>query len=199
MEIDHVYCINCEHRTDRRLHIENVLQPLAWSEKITIFSAIYNSQNGSLGCALSHLSVLKMAQEKQYKNILILEDDFQIIDYTLLNEILTQLEDIEYDIIMLAGNLLETQETDYPFLRKVLMAQTTSGYLIQQNFISTLIENFTEAANYLDQGFDKDQWAIDQNWKKIQPLNRWYCLNPLVGKQIDDWSDIEKRYVTYQC
>jgi len=35
--------------------------------------------------------------------------------------------------------------------------------------------------------------------KRLQPFTNWYALNPLIGKQIDSYSDIENKVVSYDC
>jgi hypothetical protein len=50
-KFDVIYYINCEHRTDRRLHIETLLSQLnADSEKVNRINAIYLPDVGALGC-----------------------------------------------------------------------------------------------------------------------------------------------------
>ena len=45
----------------------------------------------------------------------------------------------------------------------------------------------------------KHNFAIDMNWKKLQPISKWYCIYPCLGKQMDGYSDIEQREVRYGC
>jgi ribosomal-protein-serine acetyltransferase len=75
--IDKIIYINLSKRTDRREEIENELNNFnLYYER---FEAIPTPECGIYGCGLSHLSVLKLAKERNYKNILILEDDFQFL------------------------------------------------------------------------------------------------------------------------
>jgi glycosyl transferase family 25 len=69
--IDKIIYINLNKRVDRRADIENELN--LFSLRYERFSAIEH-EDGAIGCALSHLEVLKIAKKNNYKNILILED-----------------------------------------------------------------------------------------------------------------------------
>ena len=75
--IEHIFYINLEHRTDRRAEIESELD--AYGLKYERFNAFYTPPDGFIGCAQSHLAVLKLARERGYKNILIVEDDFKFV------------------------------------------------------------------------------------------------------------------------
>jgi glycosyl transferase, family 25 len=74
-----IFVINLEHRTDRRLAMEEQLLHVGW--RAEFFRAIRPTEPagfpsiGARGCFLSHLSVLKAAQHGQAQYIAILEDD----------------------------------------------------------------------------------------------------------------------------
>ena len=69
------------------------------------FSAIENEE-GIVGCGLSHLNVLKIAKERKYKNILILEDDFLfLVSSEKFFENLKELEKYKnFDVCMISYN-----------------------------------------------------------------------------------------------
>ena len=74
--IDKIIFINLEKRQDRLLEIKNELD--TFNLQYERFNAIEN-ECGIVGCGYSHLAVLKIAKERNYKNILILEDDFYFV------------------------------------------------------------------------------------------------------------------------
>lgn len=84
---ERTYVVNLPQRTDRRRMIvqelDRVGMPLT-PKKTEIFPAIRpdDAQGfpsiGARGCFLSHLTILKQAQEDQLANVLILEDDLTI-------------------------------------------------------------------------------------------------------------------------
>lgn len=198
-----VFYINCDHRTDRKESIESMFNILGFDSYQRI-SACYIPENGALGCAKSHLLALKEAKLKNYKNCLILEDDFILnvsVDEFNKNLNLFFEKDLNWDIVMISANVVKYSETDYNFLLKVNEAQTTSGYAIKNHYFDKIISNFEEAESLLSVAERVNGWysdAIDQHWKKIQ-VDNWYTFNPRLGKQSDGWSDIEEKYVNYGC
>jgi glycosyl transferase family 25 len=202
MKIDRVYFINLDHRKDRLEHITDVLlNKLKIPKKqIKRINGIYTPENGAIGCALSHIKILKNILRNKYEVSLILEDDFDVYDSNIFWEGLNNFsnEKIDWDLVQVSANLLKSEETKWKFLTKVLESQTTSGYLIHRNFIRKLLNVYKES--YVNLQISSDyKWAIDQNWKKIQPDSKWYCFNPKLGYQIDGFSDIEKIIVNYKC
>ena len=73
-DISNAFYINLEHRTDRREQIESELSIMGINAQR--FNAIV-SNNGAVGCTMSHLRLLNNAIEKNYSHLLILEDDIQ--------------------------------------------------------------------------------------------------------------------------
>lgn len=79
------FVINLPERTDRRRETERELEraniPLSWAE---FFPAIRPASAdgfpgiGARGCFLSHLAVLRLARDRKWTNVLILEDDLAI-------------------------------------------------------------------------------------------------------------------------
>ena len=74
--IDKIIYINLDKRTDRKAEIEQELQHN--NLRFERFPAIQTPE-GCIGCSLSHLQVVKLAKERGYNNILILEDDFMFL------------------------------------------------------------------------------------------------------------------------
>jgi GR25 family glycosyltransferase involved in LPS biosynthesis len=200
-KFDKIYYTNCEHRTDRRAHMENLFRKLGVDEsKVHRINAVMIS-NGYLGCTKSHLVALNDAKLNGYNNCLILEDDFMVYDMDIFNRNIERFfNDMkEWDLVMLSANLFQSEITEYPYLCKVLNAQTTSGYAVNSHFIDNIIEVFDECVVNLELGELSGAYSPDQNWKKIQRDSNWFAFSPLLGYQMDDWSDIEKRNVSYKC
>lgn len=81
---DRIFVINLPSRADRRREMEQQLQRIGLSLQsplVELFSAIRPEHKeafesiGARGCFLSHLEVLRLARERRYARILILEDD----------------------------------------------------------------------------------------------------------------------------
>ncbi|MCJ7637958.1 MAG: glycosyltransferase family 25 protein, partial [Nitrososphaeraceae archaeon] len=139
--IDKIFYINLDKRTDRRDEIEQELNKMELPYER--FPAIYNS-NGIVGCGYSHLSVLKIARDRGYKNVLIFEDDFTFLVSKLELEI--QLEQLfnsfnEFDVCFLSYGCNNFEDIpDNAFIKRVLDAQTASGYIVNEKYYSKLID-----------------------------------------------------------
>jgi glycosyl transferase, family 25 len=77
------FVINLEHRTDRRIAMQDQLSQIGWNAEF--FSAIRPASAadfpsvGARGCFLSHLAVLKRARDAGVRQLLILEDDLNFV------------------------------------------------------------------------------------------------------------------------
>ena len=99
--VEKIIYINLDHREVRSKIMSKFFEDSQIpSEKIERFSGI-KRKKGSLGCLESHTQVLRMAKEKKWKNVLILEDDLEWLGgYERLEE-LVKLPN--WDVIMLVG------------------------------------------------------------------------------------------------
>ena len=91
-----IYVINLKKRKDRYISVTSGLNELNIFN-INIFEAVENSQ-GYIGCALSHLSLIKFALEENKDYIIIAEDDI------ILNSNITREKLLEI-LIWLKNNL----------------------------------------------------------------------------------------------
>lgn len=209
---DIIYVINLKHRTDRLESIMKELNDMGVEPaRIKRIEAIHNPEFGALGCAQSHRLALSLfLKNSDYKNCLILEDDFvftrekSYVDSTI-NEVISSLP--TWDVIMLSANIIEAQPRigSNKFV-KILDAQTTSGYAVTKEFAPKIVEKFKDSEYNMKKFFKvyhdslvKHNFAIDMNWKSLQPSSNWYAIYPCIGKQQDGYSDIEKREVKYGC
>jgi hypothetical protein len=86
---DQIYVINLADRTDRRRNVEREFGEIGVempNPKVTFFPGIRPSERrdfpsrGARGCFLSHLGVLRMAEQSGFGRILICEDDLAFVD-----------------------------------------------------------------------------------------------------------------------
>lgn len=197
--IEHIFYINLAHRTDRRSEIEHELETMGLSQQAERFDAIL-MKPGPFGCGYSHIAVLKLAKERGYKNVLILEDDFMFVvdKETLETQCKLFFEHVkDYDVCLFGYNTMKSEECVYPFLQKVLDSQTASGYLVHERFYDTLIDNFETAMKNLKNGYQHWLYSIDQYWKILQKSSSWYQFKTRIGKQRPSYSDISERNVEY--
>ena len=204
--IDCIYYINLDHRTDRKDQFEQEMVKLGVPfSKLVRISGIYNKEFGILGCGLSHKKTLETFLASDHKNCLIFEDDFFFtLDIHYVRYLLKSIfeKKVPYDLIMLAGNLFETKPTQWPFLHKVLDGQTASGFLITKDFAPKLVECLQESTTLLKDwhektGEKKHEYCNDIYWKKLQPESNWFILHPKLGIQRESYSDNEYKITNY--
>lgn len=199
--IDKIFYINLDRRTDRNQHILDMFNECNISpDMYERFSAI-EEVNGAMGCTKSHINILKIAKERNYNYILIVEDDLIINDKTnFINNVNKIFEDnIDFDVVQISGNVLRCSGSEYKYLSKLIDSQTTSGYIVNCKYIDKLIQNYTESLNSMILEGKKHENCLDIHWKILQKTDNWYIFNPKLGYQMDGYSDIEKRITKYGC
>lgn len=187
--VDKVVYINLAKRLDRNEHMKRVVT--TFGDKVVRFEAIEASP-GCIGCSLSHIEVLKLAIQENWKSILILEDDAEWNNFEKGYEQLKMLTNSPYDVIVLGGSCIHRTSN------KLLSCQCTVGYLVHNHYYNTLLENYKNGVEYLKQtGLDRS-YALDQYWKLLQHKDNWFIIVPCLIYQRPDYSDIENRFVDYR-
>jgi hypothetical protein len=195
--IDYVFYINLDSRTDRWEHIENIFYKYD-IDKYERFSAIYNDE-GIIGCTMSHKKVIEIARERGYKNVLILEDDFDfLISKEEFEKVVEQMfvSGFDGDVCMFSYNLIQYNDCiGEPHKYRVLEAQTASCYLVMSHYYDTLIDNLNRGVELLIKTREHWNYANDQYWKVLQKNDLWYASTIRVGKQLDGYSDNSKSII----
>jgi hypothetical protein len=205
--IDHIYYINLDYRTDRRLHFEEWIEESGVPmEKVTRISAISTPGNGALGCIMSHIKTLETFLNSNHNTCLIFEDDYVPIDTKTFWDNFKKLKDynVDYDLIMGSYNVLEYDDTQYDFLKHVKKSFTTSSYITKRDFIPKLLENYKDC---LQKKIEKetithtkaDEFSLDVYWQKLMPISKWYCFYPRIGIQRESYSDIQGHITAYNA
>lgn len=204
--IDKIYFINLDHRKDR---LESIIGELNKTNieksKITRIPGVYLPTLPCLGCSKSHYNALLdfINSDESNQTCAIFEDDFVFSQNqdkvnTLINQVFNELP--TFDVVFLSCNLLSWDPTGYDFVARVKKAQTLSGYLVNRRFAKNLLENYRQGIEVLERenrsiyGF-----TVDTHIQNMQFNTLWYCLLPRIGKQIESYSDIENRNVSYGC
>jgi glycosyl transferase family 25 len=204
-QIEHIFYINLDKRTDRQAEIEQELDKMQLSAER--FPAIEVAPPmGILGCGKSHLEVLKMARDREYPNVLILEDDFMfLVDRDVLDKQIQHL--FEYmdtghrvDVCFLAYNLNMSEPVeDSEHLIRVRYSSSASAYIVNAHYYDTLIHLYEEAMPLLERTRMHWVYANDQVWQGLQQSDHWYCFSTRLGKQRDGFSDNSQEFRSYQC
>ena len=202
----HVVYINLFERPDRKAQVKKELE--MFGLPYTRIEGVV-SNFGGLGCSMAHLKALQYAKKKNFKNVLILEDDckFKYNRNKLYNNLVQALSYLgeQYDVLMLTGgNIKSYRIRGTAIVRKLESAQTRTAYCVNSTYYDTLIQNFEDNINELRRrgpssysGSVTDQvkgfgFAGDQYWKHLQPVDRWFIMKPRQCKQRKSYSDIQK-------
>ena len=153
-------------------------------DKIIRIDAVYNKQNGHIGCAKSHIKALNKAKELNLPNVVILEDDF--IFTKSIKEINKNFDNFlsffknKWDVIQLTASYNDLKKIkELKEFKKVNSAMTSSGYIIQKHFYDKLINNLQQAVLKMEKemedfNYQKDgkkletSNALDQHWIPLQ-------------------------------
>ena len=126
---EHSYYINLDSRVDRRNSFENEIQKIGLNptriSAITPTDADCMAANygadiernkrlittpyvkNKMGCSLSHMSIIKLAKQQNFENVLIFEDDIQIDNPTLaktqMELCFEELKTIKWDMMYFGG------------------------------------------------------------------------------------------------
>jgi glycosyl transferase family 25 len=192
--MEHVLYINLSHRKDRKEHIERQLTN--WGVPFERLDASAH-RLGYLGCAQSHIRCLERAIEEKWPHVCIVEDDMYILDLPAFKQSLHHFlkANLQWDVLLLGGNV------GPPYMkekgcRRVINAQTTTAYVVQQHYYETLLKNFKQGLE-VSKMMDEPEYRIDIFWKRLQRKDTWYILDPLTVVQIGGYSDIERRDTNY--
>ena len=197
--IDKIFYINLDKRTDRREQIEAELAKMGLEAER--YPAISTPHSGIIGCGYSHLNVLKLARERGYRNVLILEDDFEfVVSKEKMEESLEEFfnSKIDYDVLMISYIIQESEEVPgLPFIRKIKNGQTASGYIINQKYYDDLINLYEWAIPLLESTGEHWTYSNDLVWKRLQPNDNWFYFVDRLGKQKSSYSDNKMCFVNY--
>jgi glycosyl transferase family 25 len=190
--IEKVVYINLTHRIDRREQIEKELSLYFPPDKIIRFNAIKDDKNGNIGCSKSHIAVLEMAIQHNWSNVLIVEDDAVWNQIHIGYPILATLVKNPYDVICIGS--IGYAKANF----RIIMAQTTTAYLVSNHYYKTLLQNYREGLmNLLNQQTYYGPYCIDQYWKILQQTDLWFRVHPTLMCQSTGYSDIAQEIVDY--
>jgi len=202
--IDKIIYINLDNREDRKKEIIEECKRLQIPEdKIIRFPAIYHDE-GAIGCSKSHIEVLTMEMKNNWKNYMVLEDDFHFINDTefvdkVVHHFLESFPANSWDVLHCSrGYFQNCTDISIPYIQKVWDMSTSSCFIVNQHFYQTLLHHFTEGCEQLClDPSNHSTYAIDRYWKKIMPLSNWYITNPSIGYQRTGLSSILGYVVDY--
>jgi GR25 family glycosyltransferase involved in LPS biosynthesis len=202
------YYINLNYRKDRRDHFEKNIISNVFFSNMERMEAIEHV-NGSIGCGLSHLKCLieleKKCFTKEIENVIIMEDDFIIMNDKNMKKFMSSFERIKdidtWDVIVLTprGDVMIENETEMSKngFKRIINNQTATGYILKTRYISKLYECMKNGVEGMLRTNNMEEYAIDQIWKRLQIEDKYYYYNYIFAGQLPGWSDLEKRFVNY--
>ena len=177
--------INLECRQDRNKEIIDELNKYKLNgERVEAIK----HDDGYIGCALSHIKCLDIAIKRDYKEVIILEDDFIFLD----NPDKLNLN-IDYDVFLLGGQINKYKEENN--FNKVIDAQRCEGYIIKKHYYEILKNCFIKSVSNLLVKHEY-KYYLDILWKELQPKDNFYFNDfGLIGGQREGFSNIKNKHM----
>jgi hypothetical protein len=187
------FVINLERRPDRLESLIKEMDYIGW--EFEIFKAV--DKNSHVGCSLSHIEIIKLAKEKEYESVLIIEDDCKIMPYakSLLEKIEEETNNFEFAIFNLS-----------PTLNRPVRVSDTYPHLIDITNLSEKLDHHRDifATNmilYHNSIYDDvlkleepsllNYYAIDDYiFKNIISIKQSYTSILPIAPQTSSWSDV---------
>jgi len=90
------FVVNLSHRTENMTLISEEMKYIGWD--FERFEAI--NKNSYMGCTLSHLEIIKLAKDRGYSRVMVVEDDCIFMPYakSFLEKLENQIQEIEFSI-----------------------------------------------------------------------------------------------------
>jgi GR25 family glycosyltransferase involved in LPS biosynthesis len=152
-----------------------------------------NYLRGMVGCKASHVEIIKLAKKRNYKSILILEDDIKFINKweKHLSKTIKVIKEqnIEWDILYLTANHVKPYQQINKYLVKINYAFQAAGYIINENCYDFIIDNAMKSGREIDV-FYAEEIQNNSSFKV-------YGISPNIINQEENFSSIENKIVKY--
>ncbi|WP_337899571.1 glycosyltransferase family 25 protein, partial [Mesomycoplasma ovipneumoniae] len=137
--------------------------------KIIRFDAIKN-ENGTLGCTLSHIGVMEMAAENNWKNVLVLEDDMIFNDddesRDRIRYFFSSLMSASWDAGLLSGSYFSIRQVHGCFYQ-LYHSFLANSYIVNQHYYKTVMEVFSYSKESLMYGIQSKYCSLDYYWIRL--------------------------------
>jgi GR25 family glycosyltransferase involved in LPS biosynthesis len=189
------FIINLERRPDRLDHIKKEMEYMGWDYEL--FNAIDLNNHG--GCTLSHVEILKIAKERNYESVMVIEDDCTFLPYSkdLVNKINSETDEFEFGIINLAPTLNRSvnRSDEQPLFLDITNLPPKKEHergIFATNIIiyhKSIYDNVIEMEKPELLGY----YAIDDYiYQFILPIKQSYCPILPIAPQMSSWSDVSQ-------
>jgi GR25 family glycosyltransferase involved in LPS biosynthesis len=189
------FVINLERRPDRLEHIQKEMDYMEWSYEL--FKAVDLNNHG--GCTLSHTEIIKIAKERGYDSVMVIEDDCTFLPYSkdLINKIETESDDFDFGIINLAPTLNRpvNRSEEQPLFLDITNLPPKKEYergIFATNIMiyhKSIYDNVLEMEKPENLGY----YAIDDYiYQFILPIKQSYSPILPIAPQMSSWSDVSQ-------
>jgi glycosyl transferase family 25 len=185
--IQNIIYINLDKRTDRRKEIEKELDFFD-KKQIHRISAVLEPEHPYLGCMKSHLQALKMAKNKNWDNVLIMEDDAMWANIEKGYPVFQKLIKESYDVIMLGGTHADYDDTTY----RLKKSQAGSSYIVNKSYYDTIIQKTEEVLKNFKPDTGERMHYDTAVFRPLQQKDKWFIVVPSIVIQRPSHSDIKK-------
>ena len=148
---------------------------------------------GNMGCTLSHLKALKLAKERNLRNILICEDDIDFIQgiQQKFNDMINQLP-VWWDVLYLGYNPVPFRQ---PMLLDFSRNLKRANSVLTTHCIGVNARMYQDLITKIETDTNR---PIDVHHHDIQPYYNYFAVDPMLAFQRAGHSDIENKDVNYQ-
>jgi len=187
------FVVNLERRKDRLDSIKKEMEYIGWDYEY--FPAV--DTNSHVGCTRSHLEIIKLAKERNYEKVLIVEDDCTIMPYakSLIEQIENESDGFEFAVVNLAPTINRpvNLSTNFKWFLDITNLPPKQEYhrgIFATNMImyhNSIYDKVLEIEDPSKIGY----YAIDDFiYQFITSKYQSYIPIVPIGPQISDWSDV---------
>lgn len=201
--IPNVMFINMERNPERNDQIQSELSRTGFlnSANVFRFEGVAVPTNGAKGCFLSHMHCLAWSVANTQGHVLILEDDFEfLVDREQILQQVSRADSVcsgRWDVIIFGQYVHAWRQIEDSRVFMVQRSTTTSGYLVNRNYIQTLLTKWHQAFSRIpaDLSVFRPQDNLDQIQTEFQASDVWLAFPTSIGAQRAGKSIIGDVYV----
>ena len=173
--------INLEHRKDMRENISEVLKDYDYE--------IVEAIKTKLGCNLSHQKCIKLAIERDYEMVCIMEDDFIFIKD---EEIIIP---NKFDMFFIGGQIIDVYK-DKINSYKITKVRRAECYIINKHYYHIFLNMLEECWELLNKDPNNINYRFDMYWQTLVDNDNWR-VNKIgnYGGQREGYSDIKNEFI----
>jgi mannosyltransferase OCH1-like enzyme len=153
---------------------EELLKDIPMKKLISLES---NKNNLVLSSVKNMLKALKLAIDNNWSNVMILDDKFSWDNFDENYQVLKQMTQENYDVIVLGGNGVKSNKVN----KKMTHMISLHGFLVNKLYLQKLYENVKEVFDKLSMPNNKVNITTYSNMKKLFKDN-WLALPSLMTK-----------------